>query len=78
MVVTTRLVRSANAWTEHQTTRRVGGPILAVPTADLSTGALRLPQQAVCEVSGLTSDSHTIVTVNRGPDPVAVDAWVVR
>ena len=47
-------------------------------TADLSTGAMRLPQQAVCEVTGLTSGSHVIAIINRGPGPVAVDALVVR
>ena len=78
MGVTTRLGRSPDAWTEQQTARRVGGPILTVPTADLSTGAWRLPQQAVCEVSGLTAGSHTIAMVNRGPGPVAVDGLVVR
>jgi hypothetical protein len=78
VVVMTIFVRSTNAWTEHQTTGHGGGPILTVPTADLSTGALCLPQQAVCEVSGLTAGSHTIAMVNRGPGPVAVDGLVVR
>jgi alpha-L-fucosidase len=47
-------------------------------TADLSTAGERQVQQAVCEVSGLTSGKHAISIVNRGPGPVAIDATVVR
>jgi alpha-L-fucosidase len=47
-------------------------------TADLSTSGLRLAQQSVCEVSGLTPGKHSINVINRGPGSVAVDALVVR
>ena len=47
-------------------------------TADLSTTGARQPEQAVCDVTGLTSGKHTIAIINRGPGPVAVDAIVVR
>ena len=46
--------------------------------ADLSITGTRQAQQVVCEVTGLTSGKHTINIVNRGPEPVAVDAIVVR
>jgi len=47
-------------------------------TADLSTTGARLPQQAVCEVTGLAAGKHTLTIINRGPGPVAVDALVAR
>lgn len=47
-------------------------------TADLSTAGARQAQQTVSEVTGLTPGKHTIVIVNRGPGPVAVDGLVVR
>ena len=45
--------------------------------ADLSTGAARMAQQKVCEVTGLPPGKHVIHLINRGPGPVAVDAIVV-
>ena len=47
-------------------------------TADLSITGTRQAQQVVCEISGLTSGKHTISIVNRGSEPVAVDAILVR
>jgi hypothetical protein len=46
--------------------------------ADLSTSGLRLTQQTVCEVAGLTPGKHSIAIINRGPSPVAVDALLIR
>jgi alpha-L-fucosidase len=47
-------------------------------TVDLSTTGRRLPQQTVCEITGLDSGKHAIAVVNRGSGPVAVDALAVR
>ena len=47
-------------------------------TADLSTTGARQAQQTVCEVTGLIPGKHTINIINRGPDPVAVDALIVH
>ena len=47
-------------------------------TADLSTVGDRLPQQKVCEVTGLSKGTHVINIINRGPGPVAIDAIVPR
>ena len=47
-------------------------------TADLSTTGDRLPQQKVCEVTGLSNGKHVIKIINRGPGPVALDAIVSR
>jgi Alpha-L-fucosidase/Alpha-L-fucosidase C-terminal domain len=46
--------------------------------ADESATDARQAQQTVCELTGLTQGKHTIVIINRGPGPVAVDALVVR
>jgi alpha-L-fucosidase len=46
--------------------------------ADLSTTGTRQAQQRVCEVDGLTPGKHSIVVINRGPGPVALDALVVH
>jgi len=47
-------------------------------TADLSTTGTRQPQQAVFAATGLTTGSHTVSIINRGPGSVAVDAVVVH
>ena len=46
-------------------------------TVDLSTSGVRLAQQPVLEVTGLTSGKHTIAIINRA-GVVAVDALIVR
>jgi len=47
-------------------------------TVDLSATGARQAQQMVSEVTGLTSGTHTISIINRGPGPVSVDAIVPR
>lgn len=47
-------------------------------TADLSTAGARQAQQTVCEVTGLTSGKHSILIINKGSGPVALDALVVQ
>jgi alpha-L-fucosidase len=47
-------------------------------TADLSTTGVRLAEQTVCEITGLTHGKHRINIINRGPGPVAVDALIVQ
>jgi hypothetical protein len=47
-------------------------------TADLAASGARQAQQLVAEVTGLDAGSHTLSIINRGPGPVAVDAFVVR
>jgi alpha-L-fucosidase len=47
-------------------------------TADESTSGPRLAQQAVCEITGLSSGKHSIAIINRGPGPVSVDALIVK
>jgi hypothetical protein len=47
-------------------------------TADLAATGARQAQQMVAEVTGLTSGTHTISIINRGPGPVAVDAIVPK
>jgi alpha-L-fucosidase len=47
-------------------------------TVDLSATGARQAQQLVAEVTGLTSDKHTIGIINRGPGSVSVDAIVAR
>jgi len=46
--------------------------------ADLATTGPRQARQVVAEVKGLSSGSHVIKIINRGPGPVAVDALMVR
>ena len=55
---------------------RIDGQVRA--TADLSATGARLPQQVVCEVTGLSNGKHSIDIIDRGPGPVAVDAIVAR
>lgn len=55
---------------------QIDGQIRAA--ANLSTDGPRLAQQIVCEVTGLSSGKHSVVLINRGPGPVAVDALVVQ
>ncbi|HLN22199.1 MAG TPA: alpha-L-fucosidase [Bacteroidales bacterium] len=43
---------------------------------DLSTEGARKPQQKVYELTDLASGSHVITIVNKGSDPVAVDAFI--
>jgi hypothetical protein len=45
---------------------------------DLSTSGARQAQQKVYEAISLSSGSHVIKIVNRGPGPVAVDAIVIQ
>ena len=47
-------------------------------TADLSSTGERQAQQVVCDVTGLALGKHAVTIVNRGPEPVAVDAIVVH
>jgi hypothetical protein len=47
-------------------------------TVDLSAVGSRRAQQIVYELTGLTSDKHTIKIVNRGPGPVSVDAVIAH
>ncbi|MBN2685008.1 MAG: alpha-L-fucosidase [Pontiellaceae bacterium] len=47
-------------------------------TVDLSTGGTRLPQEKVCDVSGLAPGEHAIRIIHRGSGPVALDALIVQ
>lgn len=47
-------------------------------TADLSTTGVRLAQQNVCSITGLTPGRHSIAIVNKGHGTVAVDALVAE
>lgn len=47
-------------------------------TANLNVSGMRLAQQKICEVTGLTPGKHNIKIINSGPGPVALDAVIVK